>query len=292
MTLNHSENPEFPSFWAKRWARKRDESPFTVSQKASPDRWRRFYDGMTEADAAIWRDTGDFGETVCALLLREGVVASGETVLDMGCGFGTLALPLAAAGAHVLAVDNSPGMLGLLKVRSEEKTRSALMIRLCDFETFSSGPEFDLATAACFPPVLSPESISRLEKWSRRHVAVVIGTGTETFPFRRDLWMAIMGDSLPSGRFHFIHFMGWLAASGRRPNLQHVRFPLRLDHAAADMTAFYTRYFGIFGKTESETHERIARYFENIAVNDRIQAHGRGEVAVLWWRAVHDGEAS
>ena len=38
-------------------------------------------------------------------------VAAGETVLDMGCGTGSLASPLAAAGCHVIACDFSQGML-------------------------------------------------------------------------------------------------------------------------------------------------------------------------------------
>lgn len=39
----------------------------------------------------------------------------GETALDMGCGTGAIALPLAAAGCNVIAADFSRGMLGVLE---------------------------------------------------------------------------------------------------------------------------------------------------------------------------------
>ncbi|MDB1846726.1 class I SAM-dependent methyltransferase [Collinsella aerofaciens] len=38
----------------------------------------------------------------------------GESVLDMGCGAGSIAIPLAQAGHPVIAADFSPAMLGTL----------------------------------------------------------------------------------------------------------------------------------------------------------------------------------
>lgn len=44
---------------------------------------------------------------------------SGLRVLDLGCGHGELTLQLAARGADVLAIDISPGMVGVTKARAE-----------------------------------------------------------------------------------------------------------------------------------------------------------------------------
>lgn len=43
--------------------------------------------------------------------LRLADVGHGESVLDMGCGTGALAIPLASAGHKVVAADFSQGML-------------------------------------------------------------------------------------------------------------------------------------------------------------------------------------
>jgi SAM-dependent methyltransferase len=53
--------------------------------------------------------------------LAEAARATGDTVgpvLDLGCGTGRIALPMAAAGMHVLAVDRSQPMLGAMMRKS------------------------------------------------------------------------------------------------------------------------------------------------------------------------------
>lgn len=47
-------------------------------------------------------------------------IRAGETVLDMGCGAGSLAIPLAHAGHRVIAVDFSPRMLAVLDETARE----------------------------------------------------------------------------------------------------------------------------------------------------------------------------
>src|SRR5436853_7656887 len=61
---------------------------------------------------------------VAQILLREAHAAPGERVLDVGCGPGATALPLAAAvgpSGHVTGVDIAEPMLGLLRRRVAEQ---------------------------------------------------------------------------------------------------------------------------------------------------------------------------
>jgi SAM-dependent methyltransferase len=87
--------------------------------------WMRLSDQREVAhDAAFWdrraRDFRGGGEAspyvsgfIAGLRLRPG-----ESVLDVGCGSGALALPLARAGHDVVAVDFSAGMLEVLRRRA------------------------------------------------------------------------------------------------------------------------------------------------------------------------------
>ena len=88
--------------------------------------WMRLSDQREVAhDAAFWdrraRDFrgGDEDSPYVAGFMARMRIRPGESVLDVGCGAGALALPLARAGHDVVAVDFSAGMLDVLRRRAD-----------------------------------------------------------------------------------------------------------------------------------------------------------------------------
>src|ERR1700687_5192698 len=87
---------------------------------------------------------------VAQMLLAETHAAPGERVLDVGCGPGATALPLAASvgpGGHVTGIDIAEPMLGLLRRRIAEHGIANLTALLADAQTYAFPPaSFDLLT--------------------------------------------------------------------------------------------------------------------------------------------------
>src|SRR3954462_14620780 len=88
---------------------------------------------------------------VADLVLREAQARPGEQVLDVGCGPGATAIPLAAAvgpTGHVTGVDISEPMLGLLQRRVAERGIANLTPLLADAQTHAFEPaSVDLLTS-------------------------------------------------------------------------------------------------------------------------------------------------
>jgi magnesium-protoporphyrin O-methyltransferase len=72
--------------------------------------------------------------TVLSWLRAEQAIA-GHTILDAGCGSGTVSIPLAAAGATVHAVDFSEKMIEAARERADRESISTDRLRfaVCDF---------------------------------------------------------------------------------------------------------------------------------------------------------------
>jgi 2-polyprenyl-3-methyl-5-hydroxy-6-metoxy-1,4-benzoquinol methylase len=68
---------------------------------------------------ASWHQHGSVGlVAVTAAVLQAAAAAPGQVVADLGCGTGQLSLPLARAGAEVIAVDVSPAMIRQLEAEA------------------------------------------------------------------------------------------------------------------------------------------------------------------------------
>lgn len=80
----------------------------------------------------------------CEFLLRQASVRGfrGGTILDLGCGTGNAAIPLAQQGFEVTGLDSSAEMLAVARSKAP-----GLDWRLGEFTSFSTGTSFDLVVS-------------------------------------------------------------------------------------------------------------------------------------------------
>jgi SAM-dependent methyltransferase len=270
--------------WAHSWKQERTASPLLQTQADTPERWVGFYDFVGKNYPGLWKTMGDHGRPVSDFCVKSRLIHPGERMLDVGCGPGNLAIPFAEKGVRVTGIDTASCMLSALKAEATGLKTGHIDTRQIDFEEFETEARFDLVIAACFPPALSPESINRLEKWSRKHVAVLLGDGRDGLSFRTDLWRQIMETPLPPGRFHQSHLFGYLTASGRNPNRTRILVERQLDHAQADLIRFFRGYFHIFGKTDRQTACTIKNYFSGLSRQGRVRRSFKLNMVLTWWK--------
>jgi len=159
------QRPRDETDWNAEWAR--------LSEQGGPVR-----------DAAFWdRRAPDFrggaeDSPYIAGFLDHMAALPGESVLDVGCGTGALALPLARAGHPVTGVDFSRGMLDVLERRAaDEGLSNVTTVRAAwtDDWRASGVPEADVVIASRSLAVRDLRAaLEKLTSHARRRVCVTL----------------------------------------------------------------------------------------------------------------------
>ena len=154
------ENPndiDWSSFWAEKLANKKDKD----WDKAAPGFYKR----------TIKDDYQD-------VLFEKLILDENDTVLDVGCGEGSVTIPIAKRVKKVIGLDSSPKMLEYLKKRADDNNISNVESILKPIEEISYDEIGDVDVVVCSRSLngIRPieEVLSELNKIANKYVFITI----------------------------------------------------------------------------------------------------------------------
>lgn len=207
-----------PRRWARAFA-----SVERPDESASKDRWNAKATSFSHKRTR----SGYIGQLIDRLDL-----ASEESVFDMGCGPGTLTLPLAEAGHNVIAVDFSTSMLGELE-RAAERAGEGVSARIAAFERSWQQPWDDLPCADVAVASRSlitddlADAFAKLESKARSRAVVTIAAGETPMCDLRLLQALGRKASEAELRREMAVIVCFLFSLGRLPKVDYLSFPRR-----------------------------------------------------------------
>jgi len=209
------------------------------------------------------------------------------SVLDVGCGAGTLAIPLAPRTRRITAVDFSENMLAILSERCREKGLNNVRTRLLGWEDdwIAAGLERHDVAIASRSLVVEDLSgaIRKLVSMARRRVIIssLVGDG----PFDRRIFQAI-GRDLDRGPdyicvYNLLHQMGIYADVTFVDNRGEAR------KTFADIDDAVSGYRWMIGDMSSEEEEKLRgyleRHLEKTEFGSMLDYHHPVRWAILSW---------
>lgn len=182
-------------------------------------------------DAAFWDKrsatftTKDAPSPYVEQFLAYADIRPGETVFDMGCGTGALAIPLGEAGHKVVAADFSQGMLDQMQVRLDEANVRTVFPKLMSWEDdwASFGVREGMTDVALASRSIATtdlrDALLRLTEVARRRVCITLATGSS--PRVDERILAAVG--LPSvlGR-DYLYAFNILASEGIKAEARYI----------------------------------------------------------------------
>ncbi|WP_394325594.1 class I SAM-dependent methyltransferase [Methanosarcina barkeri] len=187
--------------------------------------------------AAFWnKRSGDYAnniekdnrkkrtDEILDLLEEAGFNPEGSRVLDIGCGPGTLTLPLSKLGAEVTALDISSGMLDRLKDSVKTESLPVDIVECswwtADIDELGFRNEFDLVIASMTPGVKDIESFDKMMECSKNLCYYSNFLRREEDRAYRDIRSSILGEKSENNMNGIIYPFMYLYLSGYKPSLR------------------------------------------------------------------------
>ena len=222
------------------------------------------------------------------LMEDHGMIQTGGTALDVGCGAGKYTFLLAKRGMKAHGTDISPEMIRYARRREEEEgstaTFSADNWRQVDLAGKDWEGAFDLVLANTTPAICSAETFRKLSSASRNWCLLTKPTrrtNSVLDPLRQligvDTDLARPDEELAYG-------LSLLWLEGYCPRLdyevQHWDHVLPLEEAIS----FYTCRMATFGQLDREKERQIAGYLQSIARDGMVEEETDTTVTALYWQ--------
>ncbi len=226
---------------------------------------------------------GSGEETYVEEFLRRMDLEGAASVLDVGCGSGSLAIPLAQRLDEVVALDFSAAMLAQLQQRAQQARLSNIRSRHLAWEDdWSEVPVCDIAIASRSTLLADLDAaIAKLNRHARQRVYISYLSGGR---FVDPELLALAALPVPPAP-PLSWVLGMLLQRGLYPTLDYIETPSRLA-GCRDFDEFAQRLAWSSGEFDASARARLRAWFD--ADPARAQAGGAPmRWAFIGWRVQH-----
>ena len=275
--------------WNDRWREALAASPMRRRRSGDPmKRWNNMAGDFAERTGN--RENNDKRLKVITWLRERGALFPGARVIDIGAGPGNWAIPLAEAGAEVLALEPAKGMLDILHRRIDNARANIALHQATwqeiDLDALGWRGGFDLVFASMTPGVDGPEMLEKMLQAARADGAfcyLSAFAGQAWQEWYGDLWRTLFNEELGGHVNDIIHPFNLLYALGYRPELCFEQWERRVSWPRQRAIDDFCNHFEGFTELTAEVCTAIANHVESRLVDGLFEESRRGCRGMMLW---------
>ena len=226
-------------------------------------------------------------DEILKFLEESGFNPEGSRVLDIGCGPGTLSLPLARLGAEVTSLDISSGMLDRLRDVVKKESLPVEVIECswwtADIDELGFRNEYDLVIASMTPGIRDVDHFDTMMACSKNlcYYSNFLRRGEDKA--HRDIRNSILGENSANNMNGLIYPFMYLYLSGYKPSVRinHSEWNEETDWKEAADRAI--EFIGRGRDFDDETKEKIRDYYQNASVDGIYRSESDVYTGMMVW---------
>ncbi|NMB42325.1 MAG: methyltransferase domain-containing protein [Firmicutes bacterium] len=282
-----------PDFWSKAWkeSRKLSQQRRIRRGKEAMEYWNKMAPGFGKSSP---KQAQERLQKVMGILTAEGMLTPETEVLDVGCGTGRYALPLAGKVRQVVALDGAAEMCRLLKERAAKAGLQNInvlqrMWEDIDLEKEGLDNRFDLVFASMTPAVSDVETLLKLNQASRRHCCFIAWAEGSYSRLRQELLEHVLQENIPERGYYIIYVFNLLYSMGYFPTMRYLHSSGVRKQTEEEAVEGLTRFLWFYMEITPKIEDIVAKFVRERSVGGIVTEESRARLGVMTWRV--DGQS-
>ena len=268
------------AFWKQLW--KENPMDFQACEEFWDKRAGRFQEDVLEKHKNTDR--------LLIMLKEKGMYNYASSILDIGCGPGTHAIPLAKKTREVVALDISQGMLDILEKQAKEENLDNLTTLKCNWvdlslEKMAWENRFDLVFASMSPAIHNFETLEKMCQASRGFCYLSAWV-KRTNKIEDALLASIGGGKKKSGiledKIYYAFNILWNL--GYQPEVTYSQRKWSGYESTKDAYENYISKLSILSEITENDREAISKKLEEFDVDGRVLEETEAVVGSIIWK--------
>jgi Methylase involved in ubiquinone/menaquinone biosynthesis len=262
----------------REWETERVKHPF-YAEKMSKDSIFKCWESVSEKYSA--ERYSIIREEIIADLSKRGILDPNYTMIDIGSGPGTFAIPMSRHVREIICLDSSQGMIRRLESECSAANVNNIKTVLEDWECYKTGGRFDLAFTSLCPPMNTPESIMKMEACAKEHCIYVSSMNDNSEMISR-IWKAV-GKNYSYAGYNTKYPYDFLKIMGRSPKLRELSQDQAVDIPLDEAVENEVKRLLPFVETTEGVRKTVAEVMADYADGPQFRIKSKMKVGLLTW---------